>query len=634
MDYKETGIAVLKAVGGAKNVAAATHCATRLRFELVDDSIPDDEQVKKIPGVLNVVKKGGQYQVVIGPSVQVAYREIERNLSNNGKASKKETSNKDESLFNRILAKVQGIFTPMIPAITGAGMVKAILALCTALNLIDTSGQTYEILSFISDAAFYFMPVILAYTSSKVFDCNPVLAMTLAGVLLHPNFSAMVNAGDPIAFLGIPVKLVSYSGSVFPIILTVFVMSIIERLAEKYSPVWIKYILKPMLTILITAPLSLVILAPLGSFIGDGLNLVFNVLDGKAGWLVPFLMGIFTPLLVMFGMHTSLTPLATTQLATRGYEIIFGPGMLASNIAQGAAAMAITIKTKNKEFRQTTLSAGLTALMGITEPAMYGVTLRLKRPLIPIMIGGGAAGLFAGLSGLIRFAFGSPGIATLPCFIGENAPGNFMKALITVAIAFIVTFVLTLIIGWEDPKSEDETLESERENNVQVKKTSEGMTDVDIKEENIEISSPLNGKLIPITSVNDETFAQKILGDGVAIIPESGLLYAPISGQISIFDTKHAVGISGDNGIELLLHIGIDTVKLNGKYFKALVENGSHVKIGDKLIEFDIDAIKDAGYDVTTMIIVTGGNEAPLQIKTDRTVSAGDEIINIYKEEE
>ncbi len=447
MDYRKVGLNVLDAVGGKDNIKVVTHCATRLRFELKDRNKVDEARLSKMDGVLKTLESSGQYQVVIGPNVNEAYQAIQDVVDTGVKND--ETAKDDRSPWAKFLAIITGIFTPIIPAITAAGMVKAVLAILKVANLIDVNGQTYAILNFASDAAFYFMPFMLAASSAKIFKMSSGLAMMLAGILLHPNFKDMVSAGEVVKFAGLPVRLVSYSSTVIPIVLIVFVASYVERFANKILPEVIKFIFRPLIVMLVMIPLSLCVLGPIGAYIGDGIAAFVSFIDSSAPWAIPTLMGIFTPVLVMFGLNNGLLPIATSQLAAQGFETIYGPGMLASNIAQGAASLAVAIKAKEPSTKQTALSTGFTALMGITEPAMYGITLRFKKVLFAVMVGGGVAGLFAGLSGLVRYSFGSPGLATLPVFIGED-PSNFIKALITLALSFVITFTICMFLKLED----------------------------------------------------------------------------------------------------------------------------------------------------------------------------------------
>ncbi|WP_315076631.1 beta-glucoside-specific PTS transporter subunit IIABC [uncultured Clostridium sp.] len=626
MDYKKVGLQVLELVGGAKNVNKLTHCATRLRFEFNDMSKVQVEKIEKLPGVISVVNKGGQFQVVIGNDVQTAYRVI---LNETGTLeSSKNKSNKEnvekESIVSRFISVISTTFTPMIPAITGAGMIKAVLAILTLTGILTDDSQTYYILNTIADAAFFFMPVLLAYGAAIKFECSPILAMTLAGVLLHPNLGALMESGEAVHFMGMPVRLTDYAGSVLPIIITVWAMSYIERFAEKVSPSIIKFFTKPLIILLLTAPLALIAIGPFGTYLNDLVAAGAEFINGKASWLIPLLMGALQPFLVVTGTAWAMTPIATMQLTSNGAEMINGPGMLASNIAQGAATVCVAVKSKNKNLKQLAASSGITALLGITEPSLYGVTLKLKKPLIAAMIGGGCAGIYAGLSGLVRYAFVSPGLAALPAFIGEN-PMNIVHALITCAIAFGVTFALTWIIGFEDPIDEDE---------AQVEET----TSTEAKSENkvemngsMEIASPLSGKLIPLSKVNDDVFSGELLGKGMAIVPNKGNVVSPVSGVVqTVLASKHAVAIESDNGTEILIHVGLDTVNLEGKHYESFVKSGDRVKVGDELISFDIEEIKKLGYDIVTPIVICNSDKySDILGEEEKEVTFGEKIIKI-----
>ena len=593
MDDKKVGLDVLELVGGASNVSKLTHCATRLRFELNNISKAKVSEIEKLPGVISVVNKGGQFQVVIGNEVQTAYRSILNKLGNNVN-DKKETEGKKEKqgFISSFISVISTTFTPMIPAITGAGMIKALLAILTLTGLLTSESHTYILLDTIADAAFFFMPMLLAYGAALKFECSPILAITIAGALLHPNLGSLMASGDSISFMGLPVRLTDYAGSVIPIIITVWAMSYIEKFAEKVSPSIIKFFTKPLLILLITAPLALIVIGPVGTYLNDLVAASAEFINSKASWLIPFLMGALQPLLVVTGTAWAMTPIATMQLTNNGAEMINGPGMLASNIAQGAATLCVAVKSKNKSLKQLAASSGITAVLGITEPSLYGVTLRLKKPLIAAMIGGGCAGIYAGISGLVRYAFVSPGLAGLAAFIGEN-PMNIVHALITCIIAFGVTFVLTWIIGFDDPVEEDK-IKDEKSDEVVLESGSE-----------LVIKSPLKGKIIPLSEVNDEVFSAEILGKGVAIIPEEGVVVSPVEGTIeAVLDSKHAIAIKSKDGIEILIHVGIDTVNLGGKYYNNFVKVGDNVKVGDKLLEFDREEIINNGYEITTPVII------------------------------
>ncbi|HBC4843503.1 TPA: PTS glucose transporter subunit IIA [Enterococcus faecium] len=582
MDYREVGRNVLQQVGGKENVVSLTHCATRLRFELKDKRKADTKALEKTLGVISVVDSGGQYQVVIGNEVQTAFKEIQKEVGTSIK--KGPSSDNQESIISRLISVISTTFTPMIPAITGAGMVKAILAVLTLTGVLSDSSQTYIILNTIADAAFYFMPVLLAYGAAIKFDVNPILAITVAGILLHPNISQLFSTGDAVSFLGIPVLAADYAGSVLPIIFTVWIMSYVEPFADRISPSFIKFFTKPMLVFLIMGPLALVVIGPFGTLLNDLIVMGAEWINGKAAWLIPFLMGGLQPFLVVTGTAWAMTPIATMQLSSTGSEMINGPGMLASNIAQSGATFAVAAKTKNKELKQLAVSTGITALMGITEPSLYGVTLKLKKPLVASMIGGAIAGLYAGLSGLVRYAFVSPGLAALPAFIGEN-PMNIVHAIITCVIAFVATFIIAYLIGFDDTSDESEQTAIA---------------------EAVIVENPVKGTVCPISEVNDAVFSKGLLGKGVAIHPEENSIYSPVEGEvITILESKHAIGLRSKEGIELLIHVGIDTVNLKGEPFEVFVKAGDQVSAGQLLINADFAAIRNAGYDDTVIVVVT-----------------------------
>ncbi|MCL6360649.1 PTS beta-glucoside transporter subunit EIIBCA [Pectobacterium polaris] len=632
MDYQKLGVDILALSGGKQNVSKLTHCATRLRFEFNDSDAVQAEAIAKLPGVISVVDRGGQFQVVIGNDVQITYRAI---LNEIGEMNSQRTANSKEQqkkggIFTQIISVISTTFTPVIPAITGAGMIKALLAILKLTGLISADSTTYRLLDTISDAAFFFLPVLLAYGASIKFACNPILAMTIAGALLHPNLAQLLASGGPISFIGIPVRLADYAGSVLPIILTVWIMSYIERFAEKVSPSMITFFTKPMIVLLFTAPLALVVIGPFGIFLNDLVASGAAIIDGKASWLIPMLMGGLQPFLVITGTAWAMTPIATSQLTRNGFEMINGPGMLASNIAQGAATLCVAFKTKNKNLKQLASSAGFTALLGITEPSLYGVTLKLKKPLIAAMIGGGCAGIYAGLAGLVRYAFVSPGLAALPAFIGEN-PMNIVHALITCAIAIVVTFALTWVMGFDDPVDETDATPTTNSQSTPEKETAKKPQATEGQTEQQAIMSPLSGKLVALNDINDDVFSQGLLGQGVAIIPDKGEVVAPVSGEIITFlESKHAVGIRTDDGLELLIHVGLDTVNLNGKHFTGYIKPGDRVSVGDRLISFDLHEITRLGYDpITPVVIINSDDYASVVCTAPQPIAPLDTIIKV-----
>lgn len=617
MNYNETAEKILHAVGGAENIRMLTHCATRLRMEFNDRAKVDDAQVGTISGVISVVEKGGQFQIVIGNEVQQVYRLLNKALPEKKNPAGGDKNAKPAGIVARIISVISTTFTPVIPAITGAGMIKALLAILKLTGAISETSSTWQLLNIIADAAFFFLPVLLAYGASLKFECNPILAMTLAGVLLHPGIGQMLAAGKAVDFVGINVLLSDYAGSVLPIILTVWLMSWVERLAEKVSPSIIKFFIKPMLILLITAPLALVVVGPAGILLNDLVAAGAGAIDRHASWLIPMLMGTLQPFLIITGTAWAMTPIATGQLSKNGFEMINGPGMLASNVAMGAATLCVALKTKNSNLRQLASSSGFTALLGITEPALYGVLLKFRRVMIAAMIGGGCAGMYAGFSGLVRYAFVSPGLAALPAFIGEN-PMNIVHALVTCAISIVVTFTLTWFIAFKDAPEEQDAAEPTPPPVISPKNDGD-----------IEVLSPLRGQVVPLSDVNDDVFASGLLGQGIAIRPQEGCLKAPFNGKVMMFlPSCHAVGLQSESGLELLVHIGIDTVNLNGQHFSSSLKVGDVVEAGQELIRFDIAAIERAGYDVITPVVVVNGDEhCQLSVTAAAQVNYGESLM-------
>ena len=453
MDYKQLAAAVLEQVGGKENVDKLVHCATRLRFTLKDVSKADTDALKKTKGVMSVINAGGQYQVVIGPDVPQVYQEVVAlgNFETAKSADAKEDKpKKDQSKLSSVLEYIASMFQPIIPAITGAGLLKALMALGTVTGLLDNSTQTYAILNAIADSAFYFLPILLGSSAAKTFKCNQYVAMALGGVLVYPNFVSLIStakaAGETVSLFGLPVTLASYSSSVVPILLGVWFMSIVEHAVQKISPKAVKFFTVPLASLFAASVVTILALGPIGTWVGNLIGAFFKWLEFHAGWAVPTLVGALSPLMVMTGTHYGLIPIGINNLATAGFDTVVGPGMLASNVAQGAAGLAVALRTKNKDTKQLAMSAGITGTLGITEPVLYGVNLKFIYPLISAMIGGGIGGLYLGITGVGRYAAGSPGLLVLPAYIGGDGMTNFVNACIGTVIAMVVSFVVCFVL--------------------------------------------------------------------------------------------------------------------------------------------------------------------------------------------
>lgn len=617
MGYKELGQEILNNVGGSENVSSLVYCATRLRFNLKDDTKANESAIRKLQGVAGVVNQGGQFQVIIGGDVKFVFAEIDKVGSFS--ASKEDSSANNKGIISKVLDTIAGIFVPIVPALTGAGMLKAFLALFMMLEWISPESQTYQFLNFIGDAAFYFLPVLLASSAAKKFGCNQYIAITLAAILLHPTFTAMIaiarEAGDTLSLFGLPVTLANYGSSVIPIILAVWFMSYVEPIVDKLMPNAIRVFMSPLLTLLIVAPVTLIVIGPLGTFLGNGLGSLVEFINTYASWLVPLLVGIFTPLLVMTGMHYGLIPIGINMLATSGFDTVAGPGMMVSNIAQGGAALAVAFRTKSVSIKQLSISSGISAIAGITEPALYGINLRFKKPLISAMIGGGVAGLFIGIMGVGRYAQVAPGIFALPSFFGEKGMSNFIYAVIGCVIAFVAAFIASFILGIDDS----------------VEKTKEEKNKIPVSIANDVIFSPMNGEIVTLEKVSDPVFSSGALGQGIAILPSDGNVYAPVDGKISaMFDSNHAVGLLSDHGAEILIHVGLDTVTLKGDGFKTHVSAEQRVSKGDLLLEADLAIIKKNNLEDITVVVITNSNDfSEITPTNTSSIKAGERLIEV-----
>lgn len=601
---------ILKSIGGIKNIKTLTHCSTRLRIDVYSLKKVNVYKLEALKDIVRVNIQGSQLQIIIGVEVDKVYKEI-ISLNDYSNREVKEVEESNGGLLSKIMDMISAAFTPILPAITGAGMIKAILAILVALNWINTENNTYYLLNLFSDGVFYFLPVMLAYTFASKLKCNVGIAMSIAGIMIHPNFLLLLETNDYVKFLGLPIRLVDYSGSVIPILLSILFMRYVEEFADRVSPNLMKSFLKPLITLLVMAPITLIAIGPIGSYISDYLVIFVEFLNGKLGWLLIALLSALMPVITMTGLHYSLMPIIVDNLSRKGFESIFVPAILASNIAQGSAALAVALKTKDSELKQLGLSSSLSAYCGITEAAMYGINLKFKKPFIAAMIGAGCAGLYAGIVGLNAFAFGAIGIIGLPLFITPDLPINILNALITAVISIVVTFIATWVLYSPERVEEHNKEELSKFNLAR----------------SIHICSPMNGGTLSLKEMSDDTF--QYMGEGIAIKPENGIVYSPISGTIqAIFNTKHAIGLIDENGVEVLIHIGVDTVNLNGRHFKMFIEEGTKVEVGDKIVEFDKEAIEKEGYDLTTAIIVTNSTKfKEVRFMSEENVVIGEELL-------
>ncbi len=611
MNYKELAATIIEKIGGSDNVNQVVHCATRLRFRLKDESKAQTDALKKTSGILSVINAGGQYQIVIGPDVGQVYQEVvdQGGFEAMAQVPDDETESKNQSKLSQILEFIASIFQPIIPPITAGGLIKAVMALLVTLNLLDKTTQTYTLLSAFADAPFYFLPILLASSAAKRFKCNQFVAMALGGILIYPSFISMVSeakaAGTGIAMFGIPITLASYSSSVIPIILGVWFMSYVEKFMNKISPKAIKFFSVPMVSLVAAGIATLAVLGPIGTWVGNILAAFFTWLNATAGWAVPTLVGTLSPLLVMTGTHYGLIPIGVNNLATTGFDTVVGPGMLASNVAQGAAGFAVAVRSKNKQTKELAASAGLTGVLGITEPVLYGINLKFIYPLVGAMIGGCAGGLYMGIMGTGRYAAGSPGLLVLPGYIGGEGMTNFTNACIGTGIAIVVSFIATYILfgiyAKQGKLDSEETGLALEKSQTQANVSSDTSTTSDT-----DIVAVVDGKILDKVEIKDEMFQQEALGQTLGIEPVNGIIVSPANGKLEMmYDTGHAFAIRTNNQRGILVHVGINTVELKGKGFKPLKEKGAIVRAGEPIIEVDINAVKNAGYSMQTFTVIT-----------------------------
>ncbi|MDN5440548.1 MAG: beta-glucoside-specific PTS transporter subunit IIABC [Lactococcus lactis] len=603
MDVQTIAKEILVAVGGVENITHLEHCSTRLRLSLVDSKKVNKEALKKIPEVLGV-NQTAQTQIIIGNSVIEVYNALEKLLA--GKIAVDSKTEK-QSLIAIVLDFVISIFQPLIPAIAGGGILKSLLMLLNLIGILSKTTQTYQIMNFIGDAPLRFLPILVAVTTANKLKVNPLVALSAVAALLTPDLSAMLLSGAK--FFGIALQNINYSYQVFPAILCVLCYAQLETFFTKITPKVIRSFFVPMLSLMLVVPFTLIVLGPIGFIFGQGFAAAIMFVFAKVGWIAVAILAACLPFMVVTGMHKAMIPYVITSLGETGKEAIYNAASLAHNISEAGACFAVMFRTKDKTLRATALSAGISALFGITEPAIYGITILHKRVLYGVMIGSFIGGASLGLMAVEAYVAVGPGLASLSMFISETLPKNLMYAVIGLIISFIASFISVFLL-WKEPVSEENFIEN--------------------NEEVVNLVAPLAGRVIPLANVSDDVFSKKMLGDGIAIEPIKGELYAPIDGEIEmIYNTKHALGMRSVEGIEILFHIGIDTVNLKGEFFEVLVSEHQKVVKGDLLVRFDLEKIKAAGFDTTTMIVVTNPRHVKIALNQKTEVVQNDYLMHI-----
>lgn len=621
---REIAMNVLEAVGGAANVSSVAHCMTRLRFVLKDQSIPKSKEIEKISGVVGTNVAGGQYQVIIGNNVGNVYKQLMtlEGISDLDTSNQEVTKKEKQNPVSIALDFISGCMSPLFPALVAGGLLKVLAVILgpTLTGVLATTSDTYVLMSALADVPFYFLPILVAFNASKKLNCNTSLAVMVASVLIYPDVISLLGTDKATHLFGvIPVIHGNYVSSIIPAMLAVILFKYVEIGIDKFTPEWSKNILNPFLSVVISAPITLCVLAPLGGQIGNGLQFVINTAYGFAPWLAMAVFAGFMPFIVMTGMHWAFLPTALMGLANVGFDIMLLPAMLASNIAQAGATFGAAAKSKDSQTRQMAIPAGISALLaGVTEPAMYGITLKLKKPMIAACISAGVGGFIMGLFKLKAYAYATPCLTAIVQFIAPDGNKNIIVAGIVAAVSFIGSFVLSFILT-KDEKTEEENEFGDIE--LDEFEDEPEMNEVG----QVVIEAPIKGEVISLAEVKDQTFASGLLGDGFAIVPSEGKVYAPFDGVCeNIFDTLHALGLKSKEGVELLIHVGLETVTLGGKPFTAYVKAGQQIKKGDLLLEFDIDEIKKAGCETQTPVIVSNAEEfGGAKVENDTLVIGG-----------
>lgn len=602
MNHLQTALDIITQVGGAENIEHIEHCSTRLRLSLYDNGKVNEAALAKIDGVLGV-RINVQCQVIIGHEVVQVYEAV-RSLAGEPQAQSTQSVSTKASRGAQVVDFVISVFQPLVPAIAGGGVLKSLLLLLDVLGWLSRDSDTYKVLDNIGSAPLWFLPILVAITTAMKLKVNVLVAVSAVSVMLLPAMSKQLAEGT--AFMSFDLRNVAYASQVFPAILCVLFYAQTEKLFNRYSPGALRIFLSPMLSLLVTVPVTLLILGPLGYELGAGLATVILWLYGKLGFVATGLLAAALPFMVAAGMHKPMLPYAVASMSQFGREMLYLPASLAHNIAESGACLAIALKSKDKVLKSTAFSAGISALFGITEPALYGVTLLNKKALYSVILGSVVGGAFIGWMAIEAFALVGPGLASISMFVSPDNPMNIVWAFAGAGLSFAIAFISALLL-WRDKAAE--------------------------KTDELTFTRPVEGQIIPLENVNDDVFARKIMGDGIAIVPSQGVLRAPADGTVvNIFESGHALSLLTDAGVELIFHIGIDTIKLQGEGFTPQVKEGQQVKRGETLIEFSLDTITAAGLDPVVMMVVTNGERFSLTPGSNDDKNHNPHIIMTLKE--
>ncbi|RVT62764.1 beta-glucoside-specific PTS transporter subunit IIABC [Niallia taxi] len=611
--YNQLSKEIINGVGGEQNIISLYHCVTRLRFKLKDYSIAlaNKSTIEKLPGVISVVEANSQFQVVIGNEVSEVYQFIMKKY-NIKSALGSESDYSDDikvkqngNFLMRFFNVISSIFNPLIISIAGAGMIKALLVLFVQLNLLNPEGSTHKIFSAAGNGVFYFLPLFLAISAARVFKANQFISLGIVASLLEPNFVGLVTEhGVSVEFLGVSTVLMSYSGTVIPAIAAIYIYSHLERYLKRFIPKSIQIFALSMSALIIMVPLTVMVIGPLGVGIGNGLGTVMNFISSESGLFAGLIIGAGWTFLVMLGIHWGVVPIMINNLATYGFDTL-RPMIAASAFATAGVALGVFLRSKNSGTKSLALSSLFPSLLGgIGEPIVYGLSVRFKRPLIAQTIAGGVMGAFMGAMQTKAIVYVFPALTTLPAFLGDT----FAYYVIGISGAFILSAILTYFIGFKE----------EDQDKLIKKKTAANKMEM-----------PVIGQTISLDEVNDEAFSSRTMGDGIAIIPTKGILFSPFNGKVELtFPTGHAFGLKSQTGVEILMHIGINTVELQGVGFDTKVKAGETVEKGQVLAKFNLEAIQKAGYDPTTIMLFTNLSE---EVFEEIVETSDKEIVHLMK---
>lgn len=647
--YGELAKEIVKNVGGEENVSSLTHCITRLRFKLKDEGKAKDDVIKNMDGVVTVMKSGGQYQVVIGNHVPEVYADVMPLLGIDEGGNDQDEEAPKGSLFNRAIDAISGIFQPILGIMAACGMVKGLNALFVAIGLYTDAGGGYLLLNAIGDGLFHFMPLFLGYTAAKKFQLKPMIGLVIGAIMCYPTVqnSALSQSGDALytlfagtmfesavytEFFRIPMIAMDYTGTVIPVIFVVYFASKCEKFFSKYIPDLVKFFFVPMLTLLVAIPAGFLLIGPLASFgsavVAKGVMTVRSVSPMLAGAIV----GLTWQILVIFGLHWGFIPVYINNILTNGYDNVMMP-FFACTFATSAVVLAIFFKTKNKQLKEMALPNFISGIFGVTEPAIYGILLPLKKPFIISCIAGGIGGGFYGAFNFRKFMMGGMGIFEFPAMIEpDGGMGNLIVAVSGVAITMVIAFVATMILYKEKEVETGKGL-PESGKGGREEKDEKGTVQDSSMLKKLEIASPIKGKAMKLASIKDDAFASGVLGKGAAVLPEEGKVFAPADGEVTaLFPTLHAIGMKTEEDVEILIHIGLDTVQLNGEGFEAMVQCGDKVKKGQLLIAFDKELIEGKGYCLETPVIITNSDDFLDVVETaEGEVEPGNSLVKILK---